>query len=224
VAESATDRDQATGQLTAWQQRTLDRSLDDAKRRALTKSRRFVNSAIQLLRVTGGLEFTVQDVVDRAKLSIRSFYQSFASKDDLLLALFEESVAAGAVELRAAMAEHRDPIEQIHVYLTTLWAATDNAGVSRALALYHLTLASTRPRELAHALEPQLAVLREAVERGVASGQIRSDVTPRRLSEILLHTSVAAVHTAILHTSTDGRDASPDDLWAFCLGGLARPE
>ena len=82
--------------LSGWQQRALDRSLVEAKRRALDKSNGFVKAAMALLDETGALNFTVQDVVDRSKLSLRSFYQTFASKDDLLLALFEEYVAAVA--------------------------------------------------------------------------------------------------------------------------------
>ncbi len=217
MGEPVTQTPTAEEPLTAWQQRTLDRSLDDAKRRALTKSGRFVHAAIQVMRETGGLDFTVQDVVERAKLSLRSFYQAFASKDDLLLALFEENIASGVVRQRAVMVTHGDPLEQIQVCITTILDVGDDPGVSRALALYHLTLASTRPDELAHALEPELSLLLEAVERGVAAGQIRTDIPPRRLAEIVLHTSVAAVHTTLLRTDAD---RSPDELWAFCRRGL----
>ena len=45
---------------------------------------------------------------------------------------------------------------------------------------------------------------------------MRDDVDARRLSEILLHTGNAAVHTTILQTGNE----SPDDVWAFCLGGI----
>ena len=102
-----------TTSLSGWQQRALDRSLVEAKRRALNKSNGFVEAAMELLDETGGLNFTVQDVVDRSKLSLRSFYQTFASKDDLLLALFEECVASAAEWQRGRMAKHDDPIEQI---------------------------------------------------------------------------------------------------------------
>jgi AcrR family transcriptional regulator len=212
TAAPATDGDDLSG----WQQRALDRSLVEAKRRALTKSSGFVQAAMQLLEETGGLTFTVQDVVDRSKLSLRSFYQTFASKDDLLLALFEEYVATAAVWQRNRMAKHDDPIEQIRVFLSSLWTGKLSPDVVRALALYNLTLSATRPAELAHALEPQLLVLLEAVERGIASGQVRDDVGSRRLAEILLHTGNAAVNTTILRTGSE----SPDDVWAFCLGGL----
>ncbi len=206
-------------QLSGWQQRALDRSLVEAKRRALTKSNGFVGAAMELLNETGGLSFTVQDVVDRSKLSLRSFYQTFASKEDLLLALFEECVASAAEWQRGRMAKHEDPIDQIRVFLTSLWTGKLSPEVVRALALHNLTLAATRPSDLAHALEPQLEVLLDAVERGIAGGVVRDDIGSRRLAEILLHTGNAAVHTTILQTGSE----SPDDVWAFCLGGIRAP-
>lgn len=216
IAPTTADRDSG---LSGWQQRALDRSLTEAKRRALTKSNGFVRAAMDLLEETGGLGFTVQDVVDRSKLSLRSFYQTFASKDDLLLALFEEAVASAADWQRGQMAKHDDPIEQIEVFLTSLWTGKLSAPVVRALAVYNLTLSATRPTELAHALEPQLEVLLEAVERGVEAGQVRDDIDSRRLAEILLHTGNAAVHTTILQTGSQ----SPADVWLFCLGGIRAP-
>jgi AcrR family transcriptional regulator len=202
--------------LSGWQQRALDRSLVDAKRRALDKSNGFVRAAMALLDETGSLTFTVQDVVDRSKLSLRGFYQTFASKNDLLLALFEEYIAGAAAFQQSCMVKHDDPIEQIRVFLTSLWAGKSSPEVARALALYYMTLASMRPSDLAHALEPQIVVLLEAVERGIEAGQVRDDIGSRRLTEILLHTGNGAVQTTILQT---GRE-SPDDVWAFCLGGL----
>jgi len=213
AARGGSDGD-GDGDLSGWQQRALDRSLTEAKRRALTKSNGFVSAAMELLEETGGFAFTVQDVVDRSKLSLRSFYQTFASKDDLLLALFEECVASAADWQRARMVKHDDPIQQIEVFLTSLWTGKLSPEVGRALAVYNLTLSASRPDELAHALEPQLEVLLESVERGIAAGQIRDDIGSRRLAEILLHTGNAAVFTNILHTGSE----SPADVWAFCLG------
>ena len=208
--------DEEEDDLSGWQQRALDRSLVEAKRRALTKSNGFVQAAMDLLDETGGLTFTVQDVVDRSKLSLRSFYQTFASKDDLLLALFEEYVVGAAAWQRKQMAKHDDPVEQIRVFLTSLWTGKLSPDVIRSLALYRLTLSSTRPTDLAHALEPQLTVLLESVEAGIASGQVRDDIGSQRLAEILLHTGTAAVNTTILQTGSE----SPSDVWAFCFGGL----
>ena len=212
-------------ELTAWEQRTLDRSLDDARRRALGKSRRFLESAGEIMVETGGLSFTVQEVVERSQMSLGSFYRAFAGKDDLLLALFEESVTFGAEMLRSLIADVTDPLEQIRTCLN--WLATtralageeDNPGV-QALIMLHFLLASTRPRDLAHALEPQVLIFHEAVERGVANGQIRADMPTRRLAEIVYALAMDAAHSSLLRAGGLHDPEAPGDLWEFCLEGL----
>ena len=59
-------------------------------------------------------EFTVQEVVERSGQSLRSFYQYFAGKYELLLALFEESVRSTAAQLEDVVADETDPIERLH--------------------------------------------------------------------------------------------------------------
>jgi AcrR family transcriptional regulator len=205
--------------LSSWQKRALDRSLVEARRRALDKSNGFVQAAMELLDETGDLNFTVQDVVDRSKLSLRSFYQTFASKDDLMLALFEECITATATWQRDTMEKQDDPVEQICVFVTNHWAPKLGEDVVRALTLYSMTLAATRPEDYGRAMEPEVALVQEAIERGIASGQVRGDIGSRRLAEILLHTATAAVRGNILHTGSEG----PTDMWAFCLGGISGP-
>src|SRR5271154_6370902 len=57
-----------------------------------TESRagRFMKSALAILGETGRTEFTVLEVAERSKTSLRSFYQHFSSKDELLLALIDK--------------------------------------------------------------------------------------------------------------------------------------
>jgi AcrR family transcriptional regulator len=200
-----------------WRQRALDRSLVEAKARALNKGEGFIQSASKLLNKTGGLDFTVQDVVDNCDLSLRSFYQTFASKEDLLIAMFEEYVESAAAWQREQMAKVDDPIEQIRVFLDSLWIGKLKPEVTRALALYSLNLSATAPAELSVALAPQLEVLHEAVERGVETGQVRDDIGTRRIAEILLHTGIAAVHNTILRTGTE----SAADVCAVCIDGIS---
>jgi len=216
VGTDGMDSTSSPDELAGWQQRALDRSLLAAKRRALNKSNGFVRAGSQLLRKTGGLDFTVQDVVDHSGLSLRSFYQTFGSKDDLILAVYEDYVATAAAWIAQAMAEHDDPVEQIKLFLVSRWSGPLTPEVTRALTLFNMTLAATRPFELARAQEPELVVLLEAIERGIASGGVRSDIGSRRLAEILLHSANTAVNATILETGNE----SPEDVWAFWLGGL----
>ena len=166
---------------------------------------------MELLEETGGFAFTVQDVVDRSKLSLRSFYQTFASKDDLLLALFEECVASAAEWQRGRMASTTTPIEQIRgVPHQPLDRQAEPGGGACALSVYNLTLSATRPSDLAHALEPQLRCCTRRSSAGSPRGRCVTTSIAGRLAEILLHTGNAAVHTTILQTGNE----SPADVWA----------
>src|SRR5258705_5637065 len=55
-----------------------------------SRPKRFMRSALAILGETGRTDFTVLEVVERSKTSLRSFYQHFSTKDELLLALIDK--------------------------------------------------------------------------------------------------------------------------------------
>src|SRR5947208_17138158 len=69
-----------------------------------TESRpaRFMKSALAILGETGRTDFTVLEVVERSKTSLRSFYQHFSTKDELLLALIEKIMSESTKQWREA--------------------------------------------------------------------------------------------------------------------------
>ncbi|WP_263993198.1 TetR/AcrR family transcriptional regulator, partial [Mycolicibacterium fallax] len=62
---------------------------------------RFMKSALAILGETGRTDFTVLEVVERSKTSLRSFYQHFSTKDELLLALVDKIMAESTRRWRA---------------------------------------------------------------------------------------------------------------------------
>src|SRR3954463_14585300 len=86
----------------SWRDLAVARSLDPARARAEKRVQRFLDAALELMLESPDKEFTVQEVVERSGQSLRSFYQYFAGKYELLLALFEEAVRKTAVDLEAA--------------------------------------------------------------------------------------------------------------------------
>src|SRR6201993_3684592 len=94
----------AAGDEPSWKQRAVERSTRAAKQRAEQRVQRFLDAAQAVITEKGSTDFTVQEVVDRARQSLRSFYQHFDRKHELLLALFEDALATSAEELRVAAA------------------------------------------------------------------------------------------------------------------------
>src|SRR5277367_2441423 len=101
----------------SWRDLAVARSLDSARLRAESRVQRFLDAAVELLNAGSGKDFTVQEVVERSGQSLRSFYQYFGGKHELLLALFEESVRSTVDYLRQEVLQEDDPVERLHRFV-----------------------------------------------------------------------------------------------------------
>ena len=212
--------------LSPWEQRMLERSLDSARVQALARSGEFVHAALALLEEEGSVEFTVQDVVQRSGGSLRRFYQLFSSKDDLVLALFEELITQLVEHIPASVQAGAPPLERLEICVRTLWDFVRGedappAKIVRSMAALHNQLAATRPDGMRLAWDPLRQLISSIIAEGVADGSIRSDIEVEELSDLFFDVSLAAHIFAIGRVgSAHGRF---DGLWAFCLGALRPP-
>lgn len=209
--------------LSSWEQRMLERSLDTARVQALARSGEFVHAALALLEEEESVEFTVQDVVQRSGGSLRRFYQLFSSKDDLVLALFEELITQLVEHIPASDQAGAPPLVRLEISARTLWdfirgQDAPPAKTVRTMAILHNQLAATRPEGLRLAWDPLRQHFSAIIADGVADGSVRSDIEVEELSDLFFDVSLAA------HLFALGRVGSTharfDGLWGFCLGAL----
>src|SRR5208337_5527565 len=114
----------APGDEPSWKQRAVERSTRAAKLRAEQRVQRFLDAAQTIITEKGSTDFTVQEVVDRSRQSLRSFYQHFDGKHELLLALFEDALRRAADQIRAASESQSDPLERLKVAVELLYEAS----------------------------------------------------------------------------------------------------
>ncbi|HMG42286.1 MAG TPA: TetR/AcrR family transcriptional regulator [Acidimicrobiales bacterium] len=204
-----------------WKRQSVERSLQAARARAQERSDRFVAAAIELMQERGTVDFTVQDVVDRSRMSIRTFYKFFASKDDLLVAVHETVLAEEVTaRLRKRCADERDPVRRVWAYIEGMYELTaDPMPVSRALTVYRNRLAETRPDEVDRAFRPQIDLVVELVREATASCRPPRALSPETAAHLLHHTVLAAVHARIL-AADQSTGVSAEELWAFCASGI----
>lgn len=201
-----------------WKKNSVERSLTTARERAQDRSDRFVAAALELMEERGTTDFTVQEVIDRSRMSIRTFYKFFASKDDLLVAVHDTILATEVVpRLRRRCEAATDPVERMRAYIEGLYDLTaDRNPASRALSTFRSRLAETRPTDLEETMRPQIELVVELVLGAAETGRLKSNLTPETAALLMHHTVLAAVHARIL-----GSDAlSAQDLWRFCAPGI----
>jgi AcrR family transcriptional regulator len=207
--------------IPAWQRQSVQRSLKSARARAHARSDGFVAAATQLLREKGTTDFTVQDVIDRSRMSIRTFYKYFASKEDLLVAVYETVVAKEAVpRLRKRIGRFRDPMLRLRAYIEGLVELTTKTGpVGRTLTNYQNRLAESRPTDLATAMKPQFDLLVELIGDIARTRPLRRDLTVETAARLTHYTVLAAVHNRAL--GAEGAfDIPAETIWQFCVAGM----
>jgi AcrR family transcriptional regulator len=199
---------------------SCERSLDAARSRAEARFERLVDAAYELTRATGRTDFTLQDVAARARVSLRTFYQHFASREELLLAVFEHGITTSIPVLTAAIERETEPVAQLRAYVDTLFSLVfaDEHLQNRPLTTYHLHLAQTSPEVLARVLGPRNEILIAVLQRGIDAGEFRDDIEIRQLAMLLSQTIIAALHSRVLGTHVAGAPLDAGTLWTFCLG------
>ncbi|KMS58918.1 transcriptional regulator [Novosphingobium barchaimii LL02] len=185
-----------------------------------------IRAAYDLLDEAGLEGLTIRAVLARAGLARRAFYERFQGKDDLVLAVFDQSLRAAALQFREITARCAGPVEALQAIVTGIVVGQlgqDRMGANRrgaALSREHLRLAQTRPSELNSALEPLLDVMAGHVALGMGQGVFRA--ADSQLQARLIYNLVSTtVHTVLL--AEEGGAADPaereglaEDLWEFC--------
>ena len=211
------------GEEPAWKQRAVERSIKTAKLRAAQRVQRFLDAAQAIIIEKGSTDFTVQEVVDRSRQSLRSFYLQFDGKHELLLALFEDALSRSAEQIRAATESHIDPLERLRVAVELLYEVSrPDPTVTRPLFTdFAPRLQVTHAAEVKVAHAPLLALLTELMEAAEAAGALRSGVNVKRMAAMTMQTVMF-----IAQSNGGPEDATPapvtgDEVWDFCSRGFA---
>ncbi len=203
----------------SWRDRALERSLEGPRGRSVERLERLVAAARDLANETGNAGFTVAQVAQRAGLSLKSFYRSFAGKDDLLVALLEEDSRLGAEVLAEVVDAHDVPEERLRAYVIGVFELLTHSGAlgyAGVLVREHRRLSEARPDELRRALAPMVDLL----EREVAGALDTLD--PARDARTVFALVLEGIHDVTL-----GRVEPLDEatyLWRFCWSALRGAE
>lgn len=207
----------------------IARSLDGARARAEQRVQRFLDAATELILENGGLDFTVQDVVERSTQSLRSFYQFFDGKQHLLLAVYEEAIRSAAAELQATSQQIEDPLERLHTIMVTIyeWSEGGASGDTpsphltvRSMATFVFELVVSDRDSVVTATAPLYEQVLEALEEVGKSGAV--PVTNYNYAAaFLLQTTMFNAFGTVPEGGAKGRSKRAEALWRYCLHGIA---
>jgi AcrR family transcriptional regulator len=219
---------------TLWEERSASRVLDTSRDQILERSRKIVEAAYELLEEEGLEGLTIRAVLNRTKLSRRAFYERFEGKDDLVLAVFEQTIRMATSFYSKQTGRLSDPLERLELIVnsivlgsSTLTAPPHGEGDRRGAAQSreHLRLAESRPHDLQAALSPLIALLAQQLSAGMESGAVRR-ADPQQLATFLYNLVSTTVHTELL--TRENAEPNPahraqlaSNIWEFCRRAIA---
>ena len=190
----------------------------------------FLDAAVELFNSNSGKEFTVQEVVERSGQSLRSFYQYFGGKHDLLLALFEESVQSTAGHLQTCVDREEDPTERLRCFVVEYYRMCqpplEGEGTSNArvpfMAEFAQQLLTTHPKEAARVFTPVVSLFEELLHEAAAAGAIRTGLREGPIVGFVLEAIMFhSFSSTIGGPSVRPRDGSSAEyLWDLIVNGI----
>jgi AcrR family transcriptional regulator len=208
------------------------RGIDSARSRAEHRVELFLDAARELMQANSG-EFTVQEVVERSGQSLRTFYQYFAGKHELLLVLFEESVRTAARHLDEVIAEGTGPLDRVRRFLVEYYGMCRftserqaSVGPTSAMVEFAQQLLTSHPKEAARAFAPLVVMLEQLLDEAATAGEVRPGLDHRRIAGVVLQATMFNAFAATISGASSRLDEESDPalLWDLLLRGIHTEE
>jgi AcrR family transcriptional regulator len=181
-----------------------------------------VDAAWAIVLTSEVTDFTVKQVAQRANVALQTFYRHFDSKDELLLAMFEEAIEQGAKPFIIESAG-LPPVERLHRLLTApLLLTYDERAqrINRWRSRERQRLMEVFPHEVEAVLDPFRVAVVDAIVAVRDAGETDCD-DPEIAGTIMVH----LVQTMTYAVHGGGLVADPaelaEEVWRLCWQGLA---
>jgi AcrR family transcriptional regulator len=204
-----------------WHSRVLERSLGPASDKALRQGRDLIAAAGRLMRRLDPDEMTMQSIAAEARVSVRVLYRHFEGKNDLLIALIEESQIVLARLLHERTADVDDALERLG---EALYFASDprhhsDPQYNRALARFTAQTWVSDPDRVGSAHRPVFVVISRLVADAVEAGQLEAGDPDIAASNIYMSYRFHQMNRYI-GNALGGPLPSPRQFVRYCLLGL----
>jgi len=160
------------------------------------KPQQIIDAAIRVFARTGYFNSRVSDIAREAGIASGTIYLYFKTKDEILVTLFREKMAAWVEHVRGQIAGEPDPVAKLRrlvaLHFSVLEANPDLAEVVQV----ELRQGQKFFRGAsAHEVSSYFALIGGVLEEGIARGQIRADV-PVKLATKMLFGAMDQVATS----------------------------
>lgn len=179
-------------------------------------------AAARRLSVARGAGFTTQELIKEAGVALQTFYRHFEGKDQLLLAVIEDTIAEAAIALRAQAEDLPDPVARLRYYVRATVESvgqTDGDLGPQFVTSEHWRLHQLYPQEIARATQPVTDLMEEELRAAAEQGLLQP-TNPSQDAWFTMKLVMSVFHHYAFVGSDEHLGNVADDLWSFCLAAF----
>ena len=188
--------------------------------RGMPHFRAIVDAARRLIEEKG--EFTTHELVNEAGVALQTFYRHFGGKDQLLLAVIEDTVAEQAAWAEETARSLPDPVSRLRFYVTTFLRSlgnSDGAVGARYITSQSLRLHQVHPKEISKLGRSYVEVLVREVLAAKDAGLL-SPTDPLRDAWLVANTVRFVYHHYAFVPLDRPAEEIAEHTWTFLLRAL----
>ncbi len=181
---------------------------------------RIIEEAAPIFNQRGYAGCSMQDVMEATGLEKGGIYRHFSSKEELAAEAFRHNLARSVRFRMDAIAGVEGAVEKLRAYVRS-WGRTPSVipgGCPMLNTAVDADDGNPLLRKLvSEAVQDWKSRIGRIVEEGIAAGEIRSDVDPRRIANTL----IAVLEGALMITRLEGTKEAMRDAQATLEGVIA---
>ena len=131
-------------------------------------------------------------------------------------------MSRSADQIRAATANHSDPIERLKVAIELLFEASrpDPTAKRPLFTDFAPRLLVSHPEEVEVAHAPLVSLLTELMEAAGDAGELRAGISPKRMAAMTMSTVMFIAQSSGGSGDATTHPITADEVWDFCSRGF----
>ncbi len=150
------------------------------------KPQQIIEAAIRVFARSGYYNSRVSDIAREAGIASGTIYLYFKTKDEILVTLFREKMAAFVGQLRAAIAREPDAVAKIRRLVALHFEVLERNPALAEVVQVELRQGHKFFRGAsAHEVSQYFALIGSVLQEGIAAGRFRSDLPVKVATKVL---------------------------------------
>lgn len=189
------------------------------------KYQQIIQAALEVIAENGYHASQVSKIAKRANVADGTIYLYFKNKEDILISVFRERMGEFIKQIEESIKDKKTSTEKLCTLITMHYKQLSESPYLAKLTQLELRQSKLElRREINKVLKSYLDVIDSIIAQGIEEKEIRNDINPRLIRQMIFGTIDETVTTWVMKSERYELVDQIDDVHELLVNGLRRQE